>query len=89
MTSQVLSTWKQLLNRKIYVVVKELTDTSLLTLFSSICGCGALGIWLSGRVGSVRLMVGLHGLKGCFQPKQFYDLSVQCLYNNISEISHR
>lgn len=50
------------MNRKIYVVVKELTDTSLLTLFSPICGCGALGIWLSGRLGSVRLMVGLHAL---------------------------
>lgn len=49
------------MNRKIYVVVKEL-DTSLLTLFSPICGCGALGIWLSGRLGSVRLMVGLHAL---------------------------
>lgn len=87
--SQVLSAWKQLMNRKIYAVVKELTETSLLTLFSPICGCGALGIRLSGRLGSVRLTVGLHALKSCFQSKWFCDLSVQCLYNNISEISHR
>lgn len=77
------------MNRKIYVVVKELTDTSLLTLFSPSCACGALGIWLSGRLGSVRLMVGLHALYSCFQSKQFCDLSVQYLYNNIPEISHR
>lgn len=37
-----------------------------------------LGPWFSGRHGSVRLMVGLDGLKGLCQPKLFYD-SVFCI----------
>jgi len=32
----------------------------------------------SGGLGSARLMVGLHGLKGLFQPKQFYDSVILC-----------
>ena len=32
-----------------------------------------LETWFSGRLGSVRLPVGLDGLKGLFQPKRFYD----------------
>jgi len=32
-----------------------------------------LGAWFSGGFGSVRLTVGLHHLKGPFQPKLFYD----------------
>jgi len=32
-----------------------------------------LGIWFSGGLGSVRLMVGLNDLKGPFQSKWFYN----------------
>lgn len=34
-----------------------------------------LGMWLSGGLGHVRLMVGLNDLKGSFQPKQYHDSS--------------
>lgn len=36
-----------------------------------LCGCG--GTWLSGGLGSVRLMVGLDDLKRLFQSKSFHD----------------
>jgi len=32
-----------------------------------------LGMWFSGGLGGVRLMVGLNDLKGLFHPKRFYD----------------
>ena len=32
-----------------------------------------LGMWFSGGLGSVRVMVGLNDIKGLFQPKLFYD----------------
>ena len=32
-----------------------------------------LGTWFGGGLGSVTLVVGLHDLKGLFQPKWFYD----------------
>jgi len=31
------------------------------------------GTWFSGGLGSISFMVGLHDLKGVFQPKRFYD----------------
>jgi len=34
---------------------------------------GSLGIWYSGGIDSIRLMVGLNDLDGLFQSKQFYD----------------
>jgi len=35
-----------------------------------------LGTWLSGGLGSVRLMIGINDLKDIFQPKWFYDSMV-------------
>jgi len=33
----------------------------------------SLGMWFSGGIDSIRLMVGLYDLEGLLQPKRFYD----------------
>ena len=44
-----------------------------------------LGTWLSGGLGSARLMVELGDLKGLFQPKRFYDSKLSSnLYQHCS-----
>lgn len=36
-------------------------------------GMWCLGMWFSGRLGSVGLMLGLYDPKGLVQPERFYD----------------
>jgi len=59
-TERVIKLWNRL--------PREVVESPSLEAFKRRVDMG-LGTWFSGKLGSVRLMVGLHDLKGLFQPK--------------------